>query len=118
VTQVFPNERSLSTPTGKREGSNLVTPARPLLVPDPDNPYGGLEYQIEPPRGDGRLIAIVSKDPIRAVQVPPQPTTFDGDAGSAFVEQIADELLREPVIAGKVRKREWSVAQKSYRIDP
>ena len=118
VTQVFPNARSLSTPTGARRSANLVTPDRPLLVPDPGNPYAGLEYRIDPPSGDGRLIAILSKDPIRAVAVPEQPTTLDGDAGSAFVAQIAEELLREPVIAGRVQKREWSVAQKPYRINP
>jgi hypothetical protein len=118
VTQIFPNERSLTTSTGSRKGSNLVTPAHPLLVPDAGNPYSGFEYQIDPPQGDGRLIAIVSKDPIRAIRVPPQPTTLDVDSGTALVAQIADELLREPVIAGKVRKREWSVAQTSYRIIP
>jgi secreted trypsin-like serine protease len=118
VTQVFPNERSLSTPTGGRRSSNLVVPDRALLVPDPSNPYGGLEYTIDPPSGEGRLIAILSKDPIRAVTVPESPTTFHDDSGSEFVAQIADELLREPVIAGKVQKREWSVAQKPYRINP
>jgi secreted trypsin-like serine protease len=118
VTQVFPNARSLSTPTGGRRNANLVTPDRPLLVPDPANPYAGLEYRIDPPSGDGRLIAILSKDAIRAVAVPETPSTLDGDAGSAFVAQIAEELLREPVIAGHVRKREWSVAQKPYRINP
>ena len=44
--------------------------------------------------------------------------TLDGDAGSAYVARIADELLREPVIAGHVQKREWSVAQQAYRINP
>jgi secreted trypsin-like serine protease len=118
VTQVFPNARSLSTPGGARRSANLVTPDRPLLVPDPSNPYAGLEYRIDPPSGDGRLIAILSKEPIRAVAVPELPTTLDGDSGSAFVAQIAEELLREPVIAGRVQKREWSVAQQPYRINP
>jgi secreted trypsin-like serine protease len=118
VTQVFPNARSLSTPGGARRSANLVTPDRPLLVPDPRNPYAGLEYRIDPPSGDGRLIAILSKEPIRAVTVPDSPTTLDGDSGSAFVAQIAEELLREPVIAGRVQKREWSVAQQPYRINP
>jgi secreted trypsin-like serine protease len=118
VTQVFPNARSLATPTGARRSANLVTPDRPLLVPDPGNPYAGLEYRIDPPSGDGRLIAILSKEPIRAVAVPELPTTLDGDAGSTFVAQIAEELLREPVIAGRVQKREWSVAQTPYRINP
>jgi hypothetical protein len=118
VTQVFPNARSLSTPTGARKTANLVTPERPLVVPDAGNPYAGFEYRIDPPAGDGRLIAILSKDPIRAVSIPEIPTTLDGDAGSAYVAQIAEELLREPVIAGRVQKREWSIAQQPYHIDP
>jgi hypothetical protein len=117
VTQVFPNARSLSTPTGARRGANLVSPARPLLVPDPSNPYEGFEYKITPPSGEGRLIAIISRDPIRAVTIPDRPTTLDTAAGADLVANIAEELLREPVIAGKVQKREWSVAQKSYRIE-
>jgi hypothetical protein len=118
VTQVFPNARSLASATGARKNSNLVTPAHPLRIPDRRNPYEGLEYKITPPTGEGRLIAIISKDPIRAVSIPEEPRTFDTNAGSDFVAQIADELLREPVIAGKVQKREWSVVQRPYRIEP
>jgi hypothetical protein len=62
--------------------------------------------------------AILSKDPIRSVAVPEAPTTLNAAAGGDLVAQIVEELLREPVIAGKVQKREWSVAQKSYRIAP
>jgi secreted trypsin-like serine protease len=118
VTQVFPNARSLATPTGARKDANLVSPTRTLLLPNPRNPYEGLEYKITPPSGEGQLIAILSKDPIRSVAVPEKPTTLDAPAGSDLVAQIAHELLREPVIAGKVQKREWSVAQRSYRIQP
>ena len=118
VTQVFPNELSLRTPTGARKSSNLVAAGQALVVPDPANPYRGFDYKVTPPSGEGRLIAILSKDPIRAISLPQRPTTFDSSAGNALVAQIADELLREPVIARKVQKREWSVAQTSYRINP
>jgi secreted trypsin-like serine protease len=116
VTQVFPNARSLSTPTGARKGSNLVTPGRPLLVPDPKNPYEGFEWEIEPPAGEGRVIAILSKEPLRSVSVPEKPTTLEAGASGDFVAKIAEELLREPVIAGQVQKREWSLVQTPYRI--
>jgi secreted trypsin-like serine protease len=118
VTQVFPNALSLSSPTGARKSSNLVAPGRPLLVPNPSNPYEGFEWEIAPPTGEGRLIAILSKEPIRAVSVPERPTTFDAGASSDLVAQIAEELLREPVIAGHVQKREWSLVQTPYRINP
>ncbi len=115
VAQVFPNEASLRGPTGSRRTSNLVPAGRPLLVPDPGNPYDGTEYLIDPPAGEGRLIAVLSKEPIRAVPLSPRPSS--ANAGGDLVTQIADELLRQPVIAGKVQAREWSVAIKPYRID-
>jgi hypothetical protein len=115
VTQVFPNARSLSTPTN-RKGSNLVTPGRPLHVPYPKKPYEGFESQIAPPTGEGRLIAILSKEPLRTVSVPEKPTTLDAGVSGDFVAQIAEELLREPVIAGHVQKREWSLVQTPYHI--
>jgi hypothetical protein len=114
---VFPNEASLRGPTGSRRTSNLVPAGRPLLVPDPGNPYDGTEYQVDPPAGEGRLIAVLSKDPIRAVPLS-QRASAGNAAGGDLVTQIAEELLRQPVIAGKVQAREWSVAVKSYRIDP
>jgi secreted trypsin-like serine protease len=116
VTQVFPNALSLSSPTGGRKGSNLVAPGRPLLVPNPKNPYEHFEWEIEPPTGEGRLIAILSKDPLRSVSVPEKPTTLDISASGDLVARIAEELLREPMIAGRVQKREWSLVQTPYRI--
>ena len=117
VTQVFPNARSLSTPGGARRSANLVTPDRPLLVPDPSNPYAGLDYRIDPPSGDGRLIAILSKETIRAVAVPDfRPRSMATAAAPCRAD--CRGLLREPVIAGRVHKREWSVAQRPYRINP
>jgi len=128
VTQVFPNEASLRGPTGSRRTSNLVPADRPLLVPDPTNPYDATQYEIDPPAGEGRLIAVLSKEPIRAVPLSPRPAPSrtptlsprpaEGASGSDLVTQIAEELIREPVIAGKVQTREWSVAIKPYRIDP
>ena len=116
VTQVFPNALSLSSPTGGRKGSNRVTPGRPLLVPNPKNPYEHFAWEIEPPAGEGRLIAILSKDPLRSVSVPEKPTTLDTSASGDLVARIAEELLREPMIAGRVQKRDWSLVQTPYHI--
>ena len=117
VTQVFPNALSLSSPTGGRKGSNLVAPGRPLLVPNPKNPYEHFTWEIEAPTGEGRLIAILSKDPLRSVSVPERPTTLDTSASGDLVARIAYELLREPMIAGRVQRREWSLVQTPYRIN-
>jgi hypothetical protein len=118
VTQIFPNKQWFSTANGQLPISNQVPAEKALLVPDPDNPYSRLRFEVDPPAGEGRLIAILSRDPIDSVQVPQWPQEYGADAGADFVAQIAEELLREPVIAGKVKKREWSVVQKAYRINP
>jgi secreted trypsin-like serine protease len=117
VTQIFPNARSLSTPTGGRSRSNFITPDRPLMVPDPGNPYEGFEFVIDPPTGEGRLVAVLSKDPMRTVLVPEAPRTFQTfDLAVDFVSQLAVELRRERVVDGREQKRDWSVAIKPYRI--
>jgi hypothetical protein len=116
VTQIFPNAKSLRGPTGGRPSANLITPGRPLLVPDTGNPYRGFEYRIDPPDGEGRLVAVLSKEPIQSVPIPDLPKTFDTvQDGQDFVARMAEELLREPVVDGKPQKREWSVAIKPYR---
>ena len=120
ATQIFPNEHSLRSPTGGRKNANLVTPERPLLVPNPRNPYEGLgDFRIDPPVGEGRVVAVLSKEPIQSVPVPDVPKTQDNVQESRdLVARMAEELLREPVVGGKPQKREWSVAQTSYRINP
>jgi len=47
MTQVFPNARSLSTPTGGRPKSNYVEANRALLIPDSKNPYEGFEFKAD-----------------------------------------------------------------------
>jgi secreted trypsin-like serine protease len=118
MTQIFPNARSLSTPTGARKTSNLIEPGRPFLVPDRRNPYEGFEMKVEAPTGTGLLVAVLSERPIRSVSVPDAPRTMERAAAIDFISQLAEELDRDLVVQGQQRLRGWSVAMKPYRVDP
>lgn len=118
MTQIFPNKRSLTTPLGKRQRANLVEPGRPLLVPDRRNPYEGFEFTVEPPVGEGLLVAILSEQPIRSVPLPEMPMSVVGMAGIVdYITTLSAELNRNLVVEGKPPQlRGWSVAVKRYRV--
>jgi secreted trypsin-like serine protease len=120
MTQIFPNRRSLTSPLGKRERANLVEPDRPLLVPDRRNPYEGFEFTVEPPTGEGLLVAILSDQPIRSIPLPELPRPIEGtNQIISYITALSAELNRNLVVDGKPPvPRGWSVAVKRYRIDP
>lgn len=118
ATQIYPNGRSLSTPTGGRKSSNLVEPSTPLTVPDPKNPYEGFEFTIEPPTGEGKLVAVLSDQPLlSASSIPNLPKTMESvDAAVEFFSKLTEDLQRDVVIDGVKRKPNWSFATKAYRV--
>jgi hypothetical protein len=117
ATLIFPNERSLSTPTGGRAKSNYIEPSRPLLVPDPKNPYEGFEFIIEPPLGAGALVAILSADPLQSISsLPALPKTMDQTEALEYFANLTEELSRNLEVSGTARTRDWSYAVKGYQI--
>ena len=124
ITQIFPNSRSLSTPTGRRVTSSLVHPDRPLLIPNPRNPYEGFTYKLDPPAGDGLLVALLSDEPLKSIPIPELPHSMERSAAIDYVVALADELRK----AFERRRREaeliaqkptdWSVVMRPYRIVP
>jgi hypothetical protein len=65
LTQVYPNPYSLRSRTGKTVAANQLPAGTPLIVPDPQNPYDGFEFAIDPPTGRGMMIAVLSDEPIK-----------------------------------------------------
>jgi Trypsin/Domain of unknown function (DUF4384) len=65
LTQVYPNPYSLRARTGQTVAANKVSAGKPLIVPDPQNPYDGFEFAIDPPAGRGLMIAVLSDEPIK-----------------------------------------------------
>jgi secreted trypsin-like serine protease len=128
ITQIFPNSRSLSSPTAGRQKSNLVNPDRPLLIPT--SQFDRFTYVLDPPAGDGLLVAVLSDEPLKSVPVPQLPHSMERSAAVDYVAALADELRktferrrREAMVgsrtAGSPRlPADWSVAMKPYRIVP
>jgi secreted trypsin-like serine protease len=65
LTQVYPNAYSMRARTGQTVAANKVSAGKPLIVPDPQNPYDGFEFVIDPPAGRGMMIAVLSDEPIK-----------------------------------------------------
>jgi secreted trypsin-like serine protease len=116
LTQIFPNARSLSTPTGGRTKSNYVEANRGLLVPDPKNPYDGLEFKTEPPYGEGVLVAILSAEPLKSVSLPELPKAMERNEALDFLAGLTTELRQNLEINGVTQPRDWSLAKKTYQI--
>ena len=119
LIQIFPNELSLRSPTGGSQDSNRLDPSKPLVVPDPRNPYSGFVYLIDKPAGQGTIAAFLSDKPMRSV--PPSaggPKSFDkpGDA-QAFLARMKTELASTIVVKGATQtKPGYSVAYFPYTV--
>jgi len=118
LTLVFPNKRSLSSPTGAAPEAALLLPNRPRLIPDPRNPYEGFAVQIDEPRGNGVIVAVLSDKPISSLDIPAAPKAFDtSQQASAAIGRLRTELTRglRPV-TDEAEKPKWSVAQRPYSV--
>jgi secreted trypsin-like serine protease len=126
MTQIFPNTRSLTTPTGKRPKANFIESGREVVVPDPKNPYEGFKFTADPPAGEGMLVAILSADPLKSVPLPNAPTTMSRAEALDFLTKVSDELGRAIEVVGTgpaaaptpAKLRDWSFTTKTYRIIP
>jgi hypothetical protein len=129
VTQIFPNARSLATPTGGRATGNHVQAGKPLSIPD-RSPYAGFEYVVDPPVGQGTLIAVLADKPVKTVDVPPLPRALgEPEDAIEYIGRLVDELRELTLVPGSaapaaagaaapkaVPKANWSVASFRYRI--
>jgi secreted trypsin-like serine protease len=118
VTQVYPNDMSMRTASGRRPDANRIQPGRPLLVPDPANAYEGFAITAEAPAGDGRLAAVLSDRPMRWLKVPEKPRSFDSRAESlGFVAELGAAISRDLSLEGPDRPR-MSSTTTPYTIVP
>jgi secreted trypsin-like serine protease len=102
LTQIFPNENSLKSATGKLVNSNRVDPGRPLLVPNPANPYEGFEMSVDPPAGEGRVVGVLSEKPTKWLNTPQKPRTFESRSDSlGYLGTLGRVLERGVVVQGR-----------------
>jgi secreted trypsin-like serine protease len=77
LTQIFPNEKSLNSPTGRLPQALLLEPGQPRLIPEPNNPYAGFELEVAEPRGKGVMVAVLSEQRLTGLEIPKVAKTFD-----------------------------------------
>jgi hypothetical protein len=116
ITQIYPNRASLRSPTGTRLSSVRLDPRRPLVVPDPANPYAGFEYVVDPPAGDGILVAVLSDKPMNWLSEPETPRTFSTRADAlGFVARLGELMARDMTVEPRDKPRR-SIAVAPYVI--
>lgn len=117
TTQIFPNARSVATQSGTaRQG--YITANRSVIVPDPKNPYEGLEFRVDPPFGEGLLVAIVSPEPLNASSLPEVPRSMDRHDALDYLARLSDELNRNLEVSEPAGSKSFSFATKAYRVVP
>jgi secreted trypsin-like serine protease len=116
VTQVYPSQYSVRSALGARVVSNRIQPGRPFLLPDPGDPYGGFDFDIDPPTGEGQLVAILSDQPIRWLKNPSKPRTFESRADAlGFIAALAAAIARDLEVENR-NKPQISVVVTRYTI--
>ncbi len=72
LTQIFPNERALKSPTGSSPEALRLRPDRPRMIPDYRNPYAAFDVVIKEPRGKGVMVAVLSEQPLTSAPALPR----------------------------------------------
>lgn len=118
LTQLYPNRRSMGLKATVKTADNRLDPARPVIVPDPNNPYVGFEYNVEGPAGVGMVVAVLSEKPIEVLDLPDVPTPLAGQrAAMNYVYDLA-RSLRIVGDDGATAQAGWSFDAKFYRVQP
>jgi hypothetical protein len=134
VTQIFPNKLSLANPMAS---GNQLRAGVPLLIPDKSS-YGGFDYVVDPPAGQGTLVAVLADRPVQSVDVPAMPRALgEPEEALEYLGRLADELIGRDLVlqsaspsrpapaaptapaAGRpVIPSSWSMASFRYRVVP
>jgi secreted trypsin-like serine protease len=114
--QIYPNRRSLAA--SKLSRSNRLEPNRQLVIPDPNNPYEGFEFKVDPPFGPGVLLAILSSKPLTSVNLTDVPKQMETAETLEYMANIVDELKRDLSISSDASAQDWSFVTKPYRVVP
>ena len=127
VTQIFPNAKSLASPTGGVTSGNQVQAGKPLMIPD-RSPYAGFSYIADPPSGRGTLVAVLADQPLKSIDIPPLPRSLgEPEEAVDYIGRMVDELVgRDLTLVGANKPAgpfanlnpAWSVISMSYEIVP
>jgi hypothetical protein len=122
LTQVFPNSRAITGPTGARPEAAMATPERPMLVPDYRNPYRGFDVRIVGERGKGLIVALLADEPFTSLDLADGPKTFatQGEALAALTRlraQLTRGLAARDAAVRDQQKPKWSMATQDYVVE-
>ena len=95
MTQIYPNKYSKYSPLGQKTGPLLLTPDRPLYVPDKANRYAAFKYVIDPPAGQGMLVAILSDQPLADGEVNGELKSLDSSRSKDVIKSLNKKLARQ-----------------------
>lgn len=116
VTRLFPSELSHRSPAGELQ--RVLQPGRTLLIPDPKDIYSGFEFSVDPPAGPGRLVAVLTAEPIDELTIPDARNTFEDRASAiALLSTVARGINRDIALSEKGRDTA-SIAYFDYEILP
>jgi len=124
VTQIYPNLYSMSNPgnatmlipAGATESANLMKPGKPVLIPDMGNPLARFEYVVEPPSGQGVIIALLSQKPAHMVDIPDVPQDQLDPTDEVRHVYNAAKALRLAEGNARLADPQWSFEAKVYKI--
>jgi hypothetical protein len=117
LTQIYPNPLSLMNAPGGRQNSNLIKPGKPVLIPNPADPYAGFEFVASPPEGTAMVAALLSDRPVQMIDLPDVPVNLAGQAAAlTYLSNMAQELRIASGEPGRLQEVRWSVDAKFYAI--
>jgi len=124
ITQIYPNLYSMSNsgnatmliPAGATDSSNLLKPGKPVFIPDMNNPLARFEYVVEPPSGEGVIVALLSPKPAHMVDIPDVPADQLDAADEVRHVYTAAKSLRLAEPNAVLADPQWSFEAKVYKI--
>lgn len=120
LSQIFPNARSLAAPGGAKLVNARLGPEQPLLVPNYNNAYRGFNVRVTGQRGKGMMVAVLSDEPIKSLELPDAPKTFASttEALSALGRLRRELMSRNLTIEGRAQtKPNWSIDMREYIVE-
>lgn len=75
ITQIYPNPYSARGPLGSRAVANQLNAPKPLIVPNPNDPYAGFKFDVQMKPGEGKILGVLSDEPIQELQITADPRT-------------------------------------------